>query len=210
MTPNPAALYRHQAAEVADPDGVLLARFAADRDEAAFAELVRRHGPLVFGVCRRTVGHVQDAEDAFQATFLVLAKKTGRIGRPELLGNWLYGVAARVAGKARRRMLRRAARERTGVAMPDPPTRPAAPPDDSPAVIDAEIARLPRNRRLRCHGHRRAGVDSRTHSNRRVGHAVRIRGGGADGGGPGGRGGRMAAGEESRHVAEAGRGGEGG
>jgi RNA polymerase sigma factor (sigma-70 family) len=143
MTPNPAALFRRVAAEAADPDGVLLARFAADRDDAAFAELVRRHGPLVFGVCRRTVGHVQDAEDAFQATFLVLAQKAGRITRPELLGNWLYGVAARVAGKARRRVNRRAARERTGVAMPDPPTRPVKPADETLAVIDAEIARLP-------------------------------------------------------------------
>jgi DNA-directed RNA polymerase specialized sigma24 family protein len=77
-------------------DGQLLARFAADRDEAAFAELVQRHGPMVLRVCRRFLPDAGAAEDAFQATFLVLVKKAGSIGRGERLAGWLYGVAGRV------------------------------------------------------------------------------------------------------------------
>ena len=82
-------------------EGQLLDRFVSRRDEAAFAALVQRHGPLVLGVCRRILRHEQDAEDAFQATFLVLARKARSIGRPERLGNWLFGVARRTAFKAR-------------------------------------------------------------------------------------------------------------
>src|SRR5262245_35315620 len=82
-------------------DAQLLRRFACDGDEAAFADLVTRHGPLVLSVCRRVLGTLQDAEDAFQATFLVLARKAGAIQNPGLLGNWLYGVASRIARKAR-------------------------------------------------------------------------------------------------------------
>ncbi len=81
-------------------DGELLERFVSGRDETAFAALVSRHGPMVLGICRRLLRHAQDAEDAFQATFLVLVRKAGGIGRRELLGNWLYGVAVRVAGRA--------------------------------------------------------------------------------------------------------------
>src|SRR5438270_3387581 len=77
------------------PDRDLLAEFVKGGDEAAFAEVVRRHGPMVFGVCRRVLGQHQAAEDAFQATFLVLAKKASRLRRPERLGPWLYGVARR-------------------------------------------------------------------------------------------------------------------
>src|ERR1700687_2122916 len=70
----------------------LLKRFADEQDEAAFAALVERYGPLVFGVCQRVLQHRQDAEDAFQATFLVLARKAGSIDRRECLGGWLYSV----------------------------------------------------------------------------------------------------------------------
>src|SRR5207244_10007015 len=76
-------------------DGPLLARFVACRDEAAFAALVRRHGPMVLGVCRRVLAHAQDAEDAFQATFLILARKAPSVLKREAVGSWLYAVAFR-------------------------------------------------------------------------------------------------------------------
>jgi RNA polymerase sigma factor (sigma-70 family) len=88
-------------------DRELLERYAGCRDASAFAALIRRHGPMVLGVCRRVLNHEQEAEDAFQATFLVLVRKASGIDRPELLGNWLYGVAYRVAHKARAQLARR-------------------------------------------------------------------------------------------------------
>ena len=83
------------------PDRDLLDRFARHGDQQAFAALVRRHGPPVLGVCRRVLRDPHAAEDAFQATFLVLARKAHAIAQPEALGSWLYGVAIRVACKAR-------------------------------------------------------------------------------------------------------------
>src|SRR3954470_9310433 len=97
---NALARRLRRAAGVAGPtDGQLLARFAAARDEAAFAELVRRHGPVVLAACRRILG--PHADDAFQATFLVLARKAASIRDPRALGNWLYGVARHAALRAR-------------------------------------------------------------------------------------------------------------
>src|SRR5262245_44238311 len=88
-------------------DRQLLECFLADRDEAAFEALVRRHGAMVMGVCRRVLHDPHDAEDAFQATFLVLVRKASSLSQPELLGNWLYGVAYRTAREARTRSARR-------------------------------------------------------------------------------------------------------
>ena len=87
-------------------------RYVRERDEAAFETLVRRHGPMVLGVCRRVLRHHHDAEDAFQAAFLVLAKKAGSVVPREMVGNWLYGVAYHTARKARALSARRRAKER--------------------------------------------------------------------------------------------------
>src|SRR5437867_8465141 len=92
-------------------DGELLESFIARKDEAAFEALVRRHGPMVLGVCRRVLHDHHDAEDAFQAAFLVLARKAGSLRKQESLGSWLYGVAYRLAARARLAAVRRQRRE---------------------------------------------------------------------------------------------------
>src|SRR5437868_390923 len=83
------------------PDRALLESFSRQHDEAAFGELVSRHGAMVLGVCRRVLKQTQDAEDAFQATFLLLAQKSGSLGKEESVANWLYGVARHLAAKAK-------------------------------------------------------------------------------------------------------------
>src|SRR5262245_3082459 len=92
-------------------DEVLLERYLAGRDEAAFAALLRRHGPMVLAACTRVLGHAHDAEDAFQATFLVLAQKAGSVRPRSHVGSWLHGVALRTAREAQRAAARRRARE---------------------------------------------------------------------------------------------------
>jgi RNA polymerase sigma factor (sigma-70 family) len=88
-------------------DQELLHRFTNDKDKQAFAALFRRHAPMVLKVCRQMLGNAHDADDAFQATFLVLVRKARSLVRPELLGNWLYGVARRTAWKAKVLIARR-------------------------------------------------------------------------------------------------------
>jgi RNA polymerase sigma factor (sigma-70 family) len=121
-------------------DGDLLRAFVERADGAAFAELVARHGPLVLGACRRVLADAPDAEDAFQATFLILARKANTVRRPERLGSWLYGVALRCAFR-----VRKVARRAKEPLMPDLPA--PAPPDphwaDVRGILDAEIGRLP-------------------------------------------------------------------
>jgi RNA polymerase sigma factor (sigma-70 family) len=130
-------------------DGELLGAFVDGRDADAFAELVRRHGPMVLGVCRRVVGDHATADDAFQASFLVLARRAAGVRPREQVGNWLYGVAYRTALKARMVLARRRSREKQVDAMPEP-TAPAARTDwtDLLSVIDEELARLPDKLRL--------------------------------------------------------------
>jgi len=122
-------------------DADLVRRYVNAHDGTAFAALVRRHGPMVFGVCRRTLTHTQDAEDAFQATFLILARKADTF-RPERVGRWLYGVAVRVANKARVRRMRRMAVERQLEHTAEPPAAPESPPRDWLQLLDAALARL--------------------------------------------------------------------
>jgi len=122
-------------------DADLLGRFVVGRDEEAFAELVRRYGPLVLGVCRRRVPDDHAAEDAFQAVFVVLAAKAGRIDAARPLGPWLHGVAVKVAARAGRRLVQRRRREVGTQDLPE--TAAALPPNDDPtAVLDEELARL--------------------------------------------------------------------
>jgi RNA polymerase sigma-70 factor (ECF subfamily) len=124
-------------------DGELLRRFAAQRDEEAFAELVRRHGPMVLGVCRRLLGDTPDVDDAFQATFLVLVRRAREVARPGQLGNWLYGVAYRTALRARAATSRRRAREGRLVDVPAEGRLTECDWADLRPVLDEEVSRLP-------------------------------------------------------------------
>jgi RNA polymerase sigma factor (sigma-70 family) len=124
-------------------DAELLDRFLTRREETAFAALLRRHGPMVLGVCRRVLRDPHDAEDAFQATFLVLVRKAATISRRELVGNWLYGVAYRTALEARTAAVRRRLRERQVHAMPETPFTPQESWNDLQPVLDQELHRLP-------------------------------------------------------------------
>ena len=142
-------LLQHLAAGLADPeggeltDGQLLEAYLAHWQCAPFAALVHRHGPMVWGVCRRLLPCHQDAEDAFQATFLVLVRKAASIVPRHLVGNWLYGVAYQTALKARALAARRQARERQGADMPEPEAVPSESSPDLQPLLDQELSRLP-------------------------------------------------------------------
>ena len=134
---------RAEPTPVGIADMQLLARFVAERDEAAFELLLRRHGPMVLGVCRRLLRQAQDAEDAFQATFLILAHKASSIRHGVALGGWLYRVAYRVALRARANRTRQGCRQDAGVDTLAAPADGAPDNDDLRRVLDEEINRLP-------------------------------------------------------------------
>ncbi len=124
----------------------MLDRFRRTKDEAAFSALVQRFGPMVLGVCRQILDDPHAAEDAFQAVFLVLVRRAGSIRDGQLLGNWLYGVALKVARRARADRLRRLSREAEGLDVADQPT--ADGPDDLDRldlgpILHDEVGRLP-------------------------------------------------------------------
>ena len=123
-------------------DAQLLGRFVRDRDDAAFTELVRRHGPLVLGVCRRVIPDRDLADDAFQAAFVVLARKAESVQPADKLASWLYGVSYKVALRARTMAGRRAKHETLTATLPETPVPPDAI-DELGSVLDAEIANLP-------------------------------------------------------------------
>ncbi len=124
-------------------DGQLLDRFLDRQDKAAFETLVRRHGSMVLSVCRRVLGNTHDAEDAFQATFLVLVHKAASLAMRELVGNWLYGVAHRTALEARTLAARRRVREKQVSEMPEPAMPEAAADGDLRLLLDRELSQLP-------------------------------------------------------------------
>jgi RNA polymerase sigma factor (sigma-70 family) len=122
-------------------DGQLLESFVRHREAAALEALVRRHGPMVWGVCRRVLGDCPDAEDAFQATFLVLLRKAASIRTNP--GNWLYGVAHQTALKARASRAKRRLRERSVTQMPEPAVTEKDRWNDIQTLLDQEVSRLP-------------------------------------------------------------------
>jgi RNA polymerase sigma factor (sigma-70 family) len=140
-----AALLRDGAGQA---DGKLLECFQVSRDEAAFEALVRRHGRMVLGVCRRVLGNHHDAEDAFQATFLVLVRKAASVRRRESVGSWLYGVAYRTALEAKARLAQRRVREKQVQDMPQPTVEPDEAFRELLPLLDQELTRLPERYRV--------------------------------------------------------------
>ncbi|HZT79861.1 MAG TPA: sigma-70 family RNA polymerase sigma factor [Gemmataceae bacterium] len=136
-------LARHLCALSARPDQELVSAFAAGRNEQAFEALVRRHGPMVLRVCRRVLGGLHDAEDAFQATFLVLARSARALRRRESVANWLYGVAYRLALRARSDAARRRAREARAALPPVADPLAELTVREAQGAFDEELARLP-------------------------------------------------------------------
>ncbi len=129
-------------------DGQLLDSFIDQKDEAAFETLVHRHGPMVLGVCHRIARNHHDAEDAFQTTFLVLARKASSVRPRQMVANWLHGVAYRTAMKAKVQTVKRQMREMHVVEMPEPEVTPNDQPHDLRPLLDQELRGLPETYRL--------------------------------------------------------------
>jgi RNA polymerase sigma factor (sigma-70 family) len=142
-------VYRIAAAQAEDhrPDATLLESFTVRHDDRAFEALLRRHGRMVWGVCKRYLGNDADAEDSFQATFLVLARKAGSIRNTACLVSWLHGVAYRVAMRARRNLSRRRDHERRAAVMPRPNGYAEMDWREAQALIDQEVQLLPESYR---------------------------------------------------------------
>src|SRR5581483_5039114 len=117
--------------------------FLEQRDDAALAVLIGRHGAMLWGVCCRLLPSAHDAEDAFQATCLVLVRKAASVRPREMVGHWLYGVARQTARNARALLARRRAREQPVAAMPEPTLRRASPWDELRAQLDEALSHLP-------------------------------------------------------------------
>lgn len=130
-----------RAAEL--PDGQLLQQFIDQQDEVAFRTLVQRHGPLVLSVCQRVLHNVQDAEDVFQATFLVLVHRAKAIVRQESVGSWLHGVAQRIAVRAKGALGRRRKAEGAVPPRPAPDSLQEVVWRDLRLMLDEEVQRLP-------------------------------------------------------------------
>ena len=126
-----------------ESDADLLRRFAASRDELAFAALLRRHGPMVWAVCRHLLPDAADAEDAFQATFLALVRSAGSIHRGAAVGGWLHGVAVKVATKVKRSAVRRKQREQRAAGGEADRSVPEATWETLLAAVHEEVRRLP-------------------------------------------------------------------
>ena len=144
MAPSLEPVLNYVGALAGGPDAAdadLLRRFADARDEAAFAAILRRHGPMVLAACRRVLRDTHAAEDAFQAAFLVLARKAASVRNAGALAGWLHGVACRVSREARTRAARR--RKHEGRVGPRGETAAAPDPSDLRAVLDEELTRLP-------------------------------------------------------------------
>ena len=124
-------------------DGELLERFVARRDEAAFVGLLRRHGPMVLHVCRRIQGNEHDAEDAFQAAFLALARSAASIRRHDSLAAWLHRVSHRIALSARLTLSRQRLKERQGARPESAPAGDELTWGEVRGLLDEEVARLP-------------------------------------------------------------------
>src|SRR5260221_2161193 len=134
------SMVRHD--DAGQTDGALLECFITQQDEAAFEALVRRHGPMVLGVCRRFLRNEADAEDAFQATFLVLVRRAGSVRPRGMVGNWLYGVAQNTARKAYAMNTRTRAKEREAGARPKPQTA-SEDWQQQHVLLDQELQALP-------------------------------------------------------------------
>jgi RNA polymerase sigma factor (sigma-70 family) len=150
MATDPVIGFLKRIGQTEKSDAQLLNAFVCRQDDRAFEGIMRRHAPMVWGVCRRMLSNLQDAEDAFQATFVVLGHKASSIRSPELLANWLYQVAHTTARKARQKSVRRSSSQKQTLPMPEPEAASDSRefgPDDL-AILDEELDRLPEKYRI--------------------------------------------------------------